>query len=689
MHVVTLSTRATLPRARALARSLQRHQPDWPHEIVLLSSEDRVADALEAEHSLRLRSASEELDLDVERLIARHDEDELSVLLLPRLLETCLQRVSAPVLHLPPTAWVLAGMEPVASALSGHGVLLMPRVTADLPDDGLEPSRAQLLRCGRVAQNVMAVSRGARASEFLRWWAGRVEEALGSLDGRRTGARPEDRPWLARYLELAPARFWTGMLDDGGCNLSMWNLHDRTLESGQEGVLVDNRWPLRFVDLPGFEPDRPHRLSPLASRVRVSRSPVLRELCIRYAAELQQAGWCDADHRRDVGRRLFNGFVFDEPMRSLYSRAGALGEDFGDLFSESGAQAFTSWLEGPAPEGGAHGITRYVFYRVARERRDVMRSYPFLDGEDGAEYIRWCWGFGRHELGIPDRFMPPVPAGEQLSISEATRGPRSGASSEETRGEEHALTSSSHAEPAASTPHDPDRALDATDLSDAENAPIARVEPLTVRVTGYLGHSLGLGAAARGYVQALSAVGVSVTTASVPLHHLALPAALAEEYGRHGFEDLVHEGRHGFEIVAVNADELPDFVERLGEDYFEGPRIGIWGWETNSIPSRWQRAFSLIDEIWVYSRFMAKNIGSVAPVPVLALPPPVLSPVEPPEPDRLGVPEGFLFLFVFDYLSTIQRKNPVGLIEAFKHAFTVGEGPQLLLKTINAPLRPR
>ena len=207
-------------------------------------------------------------------------------------------------------------------------------------------------------------------------------------------------------------------------------------------------------------------------------------------------------------------------------------------------------------------------------------------------------------------------------------------------------------------------------------------------MSGYLGHSLGLGAAARGYVQALSAAGVPVSTVSVPLHHLALPAELGSQYGRHGFEDLVHEGRHGFEIVAVNADELPDFVERLGEDFFEGPRIGIWGWETNSIPPRWQRAFALVDEIWVYSRFMAQNIGAVAPVPVTALPPPVQPPAKPPAPLRLGVPEGFMFLFVFDYLSTIQRKNPVGLIEAFKRAFTPGEGPRLLIKTINAPLRP-
>jgi hypothetical protein len=211
---------------------------------------------------------------------------------------------------------------------------------------------------------------------------------------------------------------------------------------------------------------------------------------------------------------------------------------------------------------------------------------------------------------------------------------------------------------------------------------------LAVRLTGYLGHTLGLGAAARGYVQALSAAGVPVSTVTVPLHHLALPVKLSEAYGRHGFEDLVQHGGHGFEIVAVNADELPGFVERLGEDYFEGPRIGIWGWETNSIPPRWQRAFALVREIWVYSRFMAQNIGAVAPVPVVALPPPVQRPAEPAAPLRLGVPDGFLFLFVFDYLSTVQRKNPVGLVEAFRRAFAPGEGPQLLIKTINGPLRP-
>jgi hypothetical protein len=672
MQVFTLATLATMPRARALARSLALHEPDWPLDVMLVASDDVVADA-DSEESLRVRSAARELDLDIETLLARYEEADLSILLLPRLLARYAERTSAPVLHLPSTAWVLGGLEPIESALSVRSVLLVPRMSADVPNDGLEPSREQMDRAGRMEETIMGVDGTAGAEGFLVWWAAHVEQTLGSLDTRRKGDRPEDRPWLARYLELAPARFSTAVLDDPGCNLNLWNLHSHKLEDAPDGVLVDGRWPLRFLNLPGFDPARPHRLSATASRARVSRSPVLHELCEIYAGELRAAGWRDSDRRDEVGRRLADGLIYDDSLRAMYSSALALGERVEDLFSDEGASAFIAWLQGPAPRGSAYGVNRYLFHRVARERPDVMRAYPDLDGVDGSEYVAWCWAFGRDELAIPDRFMPPRPGQDPVRASAVAR-----AASPETRAPAGGVGSHPEVPARPEAPAHPEAS--AHPAAPAEDGP-------AVRLTGYLGHTLGLGAAARGYVRALGAAGVPVRTVSVPLHHLALPVELAAEYGRHGFEDLVQEGRHGFEIVAVNADELPDFVARLGEDYFEGPRIGIWGWETNSIPPRWQRAFALVDEIWVYSRFMAENIGAVAPVPVIALPPPVQRPAALAAPVRLGVPQGFLFLFVFDYLSTVQRKNPVGLIEAFKLAFAPGEGPQLLIKTINAPLR--
>lgn len=673
MQVLTLTTPAMLPQAHVLAASLSRHQPDWPLDILLVGREGAES-LVDGPSSLpRPRSVADELDIDVETLIARHDERDLIALLLPRLLRAYAKCGSAPVLHLPPTAWVLGDLQLVADALSERSVLLAPRMTADVPDDGLQPTREQMEQAGRVAETVVGIDGTAGADGFLTWWTGRVEETLGSLDGRRSGMRPEDRPWLARLLELAPARFSTAVLDDPGCYLSFWNLHAYSLALTHEGPCVDGKSPLRLLDLPGFRPDRPHQLNAMASRVRVSRSPALRELCAAYADELMQAGWSASDRRHEIGRRVTDELVYDEALDALRVRGEALGENFRDLFDSSGegALAFIDWLSGPAPAGAGHGIGRYVFYRVARERPDVMRAYPHLDGPDGAEYVAWCWAFGREEMGIPERFMPPRPGGTPAYECQAA---------------------ASESEPATSDPEvTADAPQAATQEPSPDVAPIAENGSATaVRVSGYLSHTLGLGAAARGYAQALRAAGVPVSTVSVPLHHLELPVELEDGYGRHGFEDALHDGvRHGFEIVAVNADELPDFVGRLGESYFHGPRIGVWGWETDAIPARWQRAFGLVQEIWVYSRFMAHNLGAVAPVPVTVLPPPVQPPVEPATPTRLDVPDdGFLFLFVFDYLSTIQRKNPVGLIEAFKRAFTPGEGPRLLLKTINGPLRP-
>jgi glycosyltransferase involved in cell wall biosynthesis len=687
MQVITVATLDTMPQARALARSLARHEPDWPLDVLLVAGEEIVS-AAQGRESVRVRSAAAELDLDVETLLARYDRADLGVLLTPRLLARYLQASGAPVLHLASSVWVLGTLEPIEQALSAGGVVLAPRMNGDVPRDGLEPSQAQMERAGRIDDATMAVAPTPRADGFLTWWIGHVERMLGSPDASETGARPEDRGWLARFLELAPARFSTAVLDDPGCNLSMWNLHDHTLAGSPDGVLVDGRWPLRFLNLAGYDPARPHRLNAMASRARVSRSPVLHELSERYARELREAGWRDLDHRDDVGRRLANGLVYDDSLRATYGSALALGEAPEDVFSQEGTRAFVAWLQSPAPAGGAFGVNRYVFHRVARDRPDAMRAYPDLDGADGPGFVAWCWAFGREELSIPEQLMPPrsgarapaagAPAATQIAAGSVVSAPGT-----------DAVT------PAANLPAAASSAVARSGASAAPAGGDASAEAVApdgdapvVRVTGYLGHTLGLGAAARGYVRALGAARVQVTTATVPLHHLELPVKLAAEYGRHGFEDLVHEGRHGFEIVAVNADELPDLVARLGEDYFEGPRIGIWGWETNAIPRRWQRAFALVDEIWVYSRFMAENIGAAASVPVVALPPPVAVPREPAEPQRLGIPDGFTFLFVFDYLSTIQRKNPVGLIEAFRRAFEPGEGPQLLIKTINGPLRP-
>jgi glycosyltransferase involved in cell wall biosynthesis len=472
-----------------------------------------------------------------------------------------------------------------------------------------------------------------------------------------------------RSLELAPARLNVATLDDPGCNLSAWNLTQHDLSKGPDGVLVDGRWPLRLMVLDGFDPGRPYRINGWASRVRLSQHPVLTSLCEGYADELLAAGFADFAWHLDIGQRLANGLVVDDSLRSLFAVAHAQGLEFPDPTSPEGTNDFVEWLRGPAARGGAHGVNRYVFFRVLRQRPDVVDAFPDLDGSDGPGLVAWCHSSGQTEMGLPDELMPVAWADQQHpgDHGRVAAGPSSSSAS---RAEAELAGLLSAAAPSGLTP-----TLGEEDVS------------LGVRVSGYLGHVLGLGAAARGYALALGAAGVPLSTVSFSLDHLRPPVELAPDYGRHLYDDLAGGGRHSFDLICINPDELPGFVSRLGPGYFTGTRIGVWAWETNSIPSRWASAFELVDEIWVYSRFVAENIGAVTEVPVVALPPPV-QPAAAAHPIRLGLPDGFLFLFVFDYSSTIQRKNPVALIGAFKRAFSPAEGPRLLIKTIGAPLFP-
>ena len=157
-----------------------------------------------------------------------------------------------------------------------------------------------------------------------------------------------------------------------------------------------------------------------------------------------------------------------------------------------------------------------------------------------------------------------------------------------------------------------------------------------------------------------------------------------EDYARVEYADLNGASAAGFRLICINADELPKFADSVSDDFFtERPVIGVWAWETDHVPARWTRALGLLDEIWVYSSYVAENLGRAARVPVRRIPPPVSPPGTDGASLDLGIPAGFRFLFMFDFFSTIQRKNPAGLIEAFRRAFEPGEGPQLVIKTIN------
>ncbi|MEK6277267.1 MAG: glycosyltransferase [Actinomycetota bacterium] len=202
-----------------------------------------------------------------------------------------------------------------------------------------------------------------------------------------------------------------------------------------------------------------------------------------------------------------------------------------------------------------------------------------------------------------------------------------------------------------------------------------------VNVIGHLRAEMGNGETARQYIGALE-------SREVPVRRILVPSPWHRE--EHEFE-VDSEADLPINLVCMNADILQSFAadeknRRLLRSHYT---VGLWWWEVSSFPASMRKSFDLVDEVWAGSEFVAEIFGPIASVPIHTVPHPI-NPQQPEPAGRaaLGLPEGFLFLFMFDYRGVARRKNATGLVEAFSSAFEPGEGPQLVVKCINPDAEP-
>ena len=89
------------------------------------------------------------------------------------------------------------------------------------------------------------------------------------------------------------------------------------------------------------------------------------------------------------------------------------------------------------------------------------------------------------------------------------------------------------------------------------------------------------------------------------------------------------------------------------------------------MPDEWMAEFEYTDEVWAASNFIKDAIASKAPVPVVRVPTVVqLKQAQKISRADQGLPERkYLFLAMFDTKSVLERKNPLGVLQAFKNAF--------------------
>jgi glycosyltransferase involved in cell wall biosynthesis len=97
-----------------------------------------------------------------------------------------------------------------------------------------------------------------------------------------------------------------------------------------------------------------------------------------------------------------------------------------------------------------------------------------------------------------------------------------------------------------------------------------------------------------------------------------------------------------------------------------------------------------VQELWAPTTHIQKALTKVVSIPVIPMLPAITLPsFTPLSRKELGLNEDeFIFLFVFDLASIMERKNPLGLIRAFKLAFASMPKIKLVLKVSRAKNYP-
>lgn len=525
--------------------------------------------------------------------------------------------------HLGPGMLPVASLAPVVAATGPAGVAVIARCASLPPDDLQSPAPADLQVAGPFHTALMAWD--ARAADILDEWIVLSDPGIVS-------------PWqdavALRGPELLPH---TSVV-------SRWNVGPGSrVTRERDGWRLDGAEVLA-VDLTNADARRPWLLSTIRSdiaRTRLSQHPELAGLVAETAAEVRAATPDESPHLLD---RTTGGLRVRGPVRRAYREALAVSRRSDappppDPFDPSQAADFEAWLDAPAPT--APPLTRYL-HALYLDRPDLRRRLPLVPGPDTTRFLGWVEAHARDEGGAARH----VERGLELARTTIDTAP----------GGWHSLAAR-----AAGRPE----------------------HPKGVNVVGYLRGELGIGEAARLSLTALRAADVPVTTMTVDT---LLQSRQREQDAEAGGGDVVR----ATSLLCVNANQVGSVLESLPVLDRTTYRIGQWYWEVEDFPPAERGGFGHVDEVWVATDFVRDAVARHTRLPVLTMPPPLPQRGAPTTLTRadLGLPaDRPVVLFSFDYLSTLERKNPLDLVEAFRRAFAPDEGPLLVLKSISSELR--
>lgn len=191
-----------------------------------------------------------------------------------------------------------------------------------------------------------------------------------------------------------------------------------------------------------------------------------------------------------------------------------------------------------------------------------------------------------------------------------------------------------------------------------------------INLVGFARSEFGLGEDVRMASRVLEAAGIP--------HGVVDMAADTASVARRADDSLaarlIEAPTHPMTMLCMSPFDAATLWLKRGHAIFDERYIvGYFVWELERLPAAWHEVALLVDEIWAPSQFAAASFRAQEFRPVRYLPPLVELPAVPKlSRKQLGLPaRKFLFICPFDPNSFITRKNPDGVVHAFRRAFPI------------------
>lgn len=198
-----------------------------------------------------------------------------------------------------------------------------------------------------------------------------------------------------------------------------------------------------------------------------------------------------------------------------------------------------------------------------------------------------------------------------------------------------------------------------------------------VNILGHFSYPSGLRISTESIVEGLRANGIGLSLRNVPV------SASTDDPIGHNFTD-----REVYDITLIHVQPEPLFntvyeISGLLPREIRTYRIGYWYWEFDEVPDSWNWPALECDELWTATEFIADGLRKHYRQPVHVFTPGIeIASFKRLPRSTFGLQDSeFVFAFVFHMTSVMDRKNPLGLIEAFKQAFKDEPRAKLVIKT--------